>query len=269
MEKKGSGGFIYGVQSVRAVLEKRPGEVREVVAAVKGGIATEVARTDRVATEAAPTNMAPTKLYEAKMELVEKARGLGIKVREVTGREIIEIAGTDSSQGIAARAVMPEYAEMREVMEREAGVVAVLDGITDPHNLGAVIRSAEALGASGVVIGKDRSAGLSAVAHKASAGAVEWIPVVQVVNISRALEELKEAGYWVYGADPDGDNDLQHVDFAGKCAIVIGSEGRGIREGVKKHLDFRVKIFQTGRTKSLNASVASAIILYTALRTRR
>jgi 23S rRNA (guanosine2251-2'-O)-methyltransferase len=254
MERKGSGGFIYGVQSVRAVLAARPEAVRELVVAIK----------ERVATEAAPTKGA-----SAKMEMMEKARGLGIKVREVTGKGIIELTGTDSSQGVAVRAELPGYAELEEVMEREPHVVVVLDGVTDPQNLGAIARSAEALGASGVVIAKDRSAGISAVVHKASAGALEWLPVARVVNISRALTELKDHGYWVYGADMEGESLLENTDFSDRCALVIGSEGRGIREGVKKQLDFRVKIMQRGRTKSLNASVASAIILFTALRTRR
>lgn len=242
------------MQSARAVLERRPTKVRELVVAVR---------------ESGAAKAAPTKIYAAKMEMVERARGLGIEVREVAGREMVEITGTDSSQGVAVRASLPGYAEIEEVMERPPHVVVVLDGITDPQNLGAVVRSAEALGASGVVIGKDRSAGISAAAHKASAGALEWLPVCQVVNISRALTVLKDHGYWVYGADPEGETLLESADFSERCALVIGSEGRGIREGVRKQLDFRVKIMQRGRTKSLNASVASAIILFAALRTRK
>jgi 23S rRNA (guanosine2251-2'-O)-methyltransferase len=259
MQKKGER-FIYGVQSVRAVLEKRPGEVKElIVAARETGSAGQV-----VAAEFSRAGG-----HGARRELAERARGLGIEVREAAGREIRELTGADSSQGIAARAELPGYAELAEVMEREPHVVVVLDSITDPHNLGAIVRSAEALGASGVVIGKDRSAGITAAVHKASAGALEWLPLARVVNISRALTILKDRGYWVYGADPEAGNSLENTEFSDRCALVIGSESRGIREGVKKQLDFRVKIMQRGRTKSLNASVASAIILFTALRTRR
>ena len=158
---------------------------------------------------------------------------------------------------------------MKHQEARPPFVLLALDGITDPQNLGAIVRSAEALGASGVIVPADRSAAITAAAHKASAGAMEWLPVCRVTNLSRTLRELKQMGYWIYAADPGADSDLYDVDFYDKTCIVIGSEGKGVRPGVKKQVDFALKIFQKGQTKSLNASVASAIILSQILKTRR
>jgi 23S rRNA (guanosine2251-2'-O)-methyltransferase len=240
-KNRGNRGWIYGAHSVRAVLEARPGDIVEML------VAAQAART-KFAAEAARMDVA---------------------VREASKRELDLITGTDSHQGVAVKARLPDYAELSEIIGKTPHVLVVLDGITDPQNMGAIVRSAEALGASGVIIGKDRSAGMSAAAHKASAGALEWIPVCRVTNISRTLRELKESGYWIYGADPEGGNDVYSVDFSEKVCLVIGSEGRGVRPGVKSRVDFAVKIIQKGRTKSLNASAACAILLGAISRTRK
>jgi len=232
--------YIHGVRSVLALLDARGGAVEEllVVAGGKGG----------------------------REEAVSRARELGISSREVSSRQLSELCGSDGHQGLAARASLPEYSDLGEVMARPPYVLLALDGITDPMNLGAMVRSAEALGASGALVGKDRSAGITSVSHKASAGAMEYLPVCREVNISRALRKLKEAGYWVYGAESEGGESLESVEFSDKTVLVVGSEGKGARPGVKKEFDFRVSINLSGRTKSLNASVACAILVHDILK---
>lgn len=226
--------WIYGLHSARAVLLRRPREVREVWVMEEG--------------------------RGPRSELLELASRLKVQVKRVSGRELNEVSGSDAHQGVAVSAPLPEYVELSAIMERPPHLILALDGITDPHNLGAMIRTAEALGASGVVIPKDRAAGLSTVAHKTSAGAVEWLPVCQVVNLSRGLREMKAAGYWIYGADAEGEVELRKADFGGKAVLVIGAEGKGLRQGTQKELDFRVRIPLSGKTRSLNAGVACAII---------
>ena len=197
-------------------------------------------------------------------EIRKLALAGGIRVTEAEPRKIAEVCGSDAHQGVAALAPLPGYVDWDLLRVREPHRLAVLDSITDPQNLGAIIRSAECLGFSGAVIPVDRAAGFSAAAHKASAGAMEWLPVAQVVNLARALRDLKKDGYWIYAADPAGDTVLSETEFAGKIALVVGSEGKGIRPGVDREVDFRVRIEAPGHTESLNASVASGIIFYLA-----
>src|SRR5215472_16015967 len=151
---------------------------------------------------------------------------------------------------------------------REFRIAVELDGLQDPHNLGAVIRSADALGAHGVVLPRDRSVGVTAAVARASAGAVEHVPVARVTNLSRALEELKSAGMWVAAADPEGDQLLWEARLDGPLAVVIGAEGAGVRPGVLKHCDLRLRIPMAGRVGSLNASVSAAVVLYEVARQR-
>jgi 23S rRNA (guanosine2251-2'-O)-methyltransferase len=147
-------------------------------------------------------------------------------------------------------------------------LVVLLDGVEDPHNLGAVVRSAHALGAHGVVLPRDRAAGVTPAAAKASAGAVEHVAIVRVTNLVRALEELKEAGLWAVGAVPEGERDIASVDLRGPTALVLGGEGQGIRPLVQRTCDHLVRIPMLGRVGSLNASAAAAIALYEAVRQR-
>lgn len=227
--------WIYGIHSVRATLMARPDKVKELVvtAGHKG----------------------------PRPELVKKALGCGIEVRELASREVAALTGSDSHQGVAIRAPLPDYGDLADALERPPRVLVVLDGVTDPHNLGAIVRSAEALGVSAVVLPKDRSAGITPTVHKASAGALEFLPVCRVTNLARSLREIKESGYWIYGAEAAGDLVLESAVFDDKTALVIGAEGRGIRPGVKNQVDFTIRIALSGKTKSLNASVASAVIL--------
>ncbi len=238
--KKDNQIWIYGLHSVRAILDARPGEVREMVisSGAKG----------------------------AQAEFGPVASRYKIPLRIIASREISALVYSDSHQGAVVKTALPAYSDLDKVIRRSPYTIVVLDGITDPQNLGAIIRSAEAFGVSGVVIGKDRSAGISPAVHKASSGAVEYIPVCMETNISRAIKRIKEEGYWVYGADVDAEESLSSIEFSEKKAHVIGAEGKGIRPGVKKELDFAVKIMLSGRTKALNASAASAIMIYESLK---
>jgi 23S rRNA (guanosine2251-2'-O)-methyltransferase len=177
-------------------------------------------------------------------------------------------------QGVVLKVAEFSYAQLEDVVEKasaegQTGLVLVLDGIEDPHNLGALVRSAFALGAHGVVIAKDRAAGVTPVVVKASAGAVAHLPIARVTNLSRALADLKDAGFWVTAADLKGDRRPDEVDLKGPSALVVGSEGEGIRHGVLEKCDFRVRIPMAGPLGSLNASVAGALLLYEAARQRR
>jgi 23S rRNA (guanosine2251-2'-O)-methyltransferase len=209
----------------------------------------------------------------AAAELLSRARDAGIRVERVTRERLGALAEGGVHQGVVAELRGFRYAELPDVLEsaQESGhppLFVVLDGIQDPHNLGAIIRSAHALGAHGVVIGKDRASPVTGLVAKASAGAVEHCPIVRVVNISRALEELKEAGVWVAAADPEATEPLWKARLDGPLAIVVGAEGAGVREGVLKHCDFRLRIPMTGQVGSLNASVSAAVLLYEVARQR-
>jgi 23S rRNA (guanosine2251-2'-O)-methyltransferase len=206
-------------------------------------------------------------------ELFARARDAGVRVINVPREKLAILAQGGVHQGVAAELRSFDYADVPDLLKvaEESGrppLIVVLDGIEDPHNLGAIIRSAHALGAHGVVVAKDRSARVTGLVAKASAGAVEHCPVARVVNISRALEELKEAGLWVAATAADGDQVLPRASLEGPLALVIGGEGGGIRSGVLQHCDFKLRIPMIGRLGSLNASVAAGIVLYEVLRQR-
>ncbi|MDR1328124.1 MAG: 23S rRNA (guanosine(2251)-2'-O)-methyltransferase RlmB [Oscillospiraceae bacterium] len=201
------------------------------------------------------------------------AREAGAVVVRADKRKLEWISGTSAYQGVAASIPATEYASIEDILgaARERGeqpLVIVCDEVSDPHNLGAIIRTAEAAGAHGVIIPKRRSAGLTAVVAKTSAGAVFHLPTARVANITAALKELKAAGLWIYGAAPDGDKTLWETDLTGPAAIVVGSEGRGLGRLVAENCDFSVKIPMTGRISSLNASVSAAVLIYEASRQR-
>lgn len=210
---------------------------------------------------------------KAAAEILSRARDAGIRVERVTRERLGTLAEGGVHQGVVAELRGFEYAELSDVLEaaKASGrppLIVVLDGIQDPHNLGAIIRSAHALGAHGVVMGKDRAVPVTGVVSKASAGAVEHCPIARVVNISRALEELKEEGVWVAAADVEATEPLWKARLDGPLAIVVGAEGAGVREGVLKHCDFRLRIPMAGQVGSLNASVSAAILLYEVARQR-
>ncbi len=206
-------------------------------------------------------------------ELTGLARERGAAVREAPRGELERLAGTDRHQGVVAVVAEYGYRELDDLLAaaRSAGeppLLVALDGIEDPHNLGAVIRSAHALGAHGVVIPKDRAAGVTPAVARVSAGAVEHLPVARVTNLARAIAELKEAGVWTVALDADAPDSLAAVDLTLPTALVLGAEGSGIRPLVRKTCDRVARIPMSGRIGSLNASAAAAIALYEAARQR-
>jgi 23S rRNA (guanosine2251-2'-O)-methyltransferase len=209
----------------------------------------------------------------AAAEIFTRAREAGVRVKKVPRERLASLVQGGVHQGVVAEVRALDYAELEELLtlakgsERPALLVA-LDGIQDPQNLGAIIRSAHALGAHGVVIPKDRAAGLTGAVAKASAGALAHCPVARVVNLSRALETLREEGLWTVAAVPEGSQSLWEADLSGPLVLVVGAEGSGVREGVLKHCDFQLRIPMLGQVGSLNASVSAGLLLYEVARQR-
>ena len=198
--------------------------------------------------------------------IVALARKRKIRVDFVSKDRLDEITKNAAHQGVCAYMAAYSYATVDDILKKakeknEAPFIIMLDGIVDPHNLGAVIRSANCFGAHGVIIPKDNAAGLTESAVKASAGAVSYTPVARVTNLSRTLEELKEKGLWSYCADMDGD-EIGKTDLSGAVCLVIGNEGKGVSALIKRKCDFSVKIPLCGNIDSLNASVAAGIFMY-------
>ena len=183
-----------------------------------------------------------------------------IPVRFEPRNALERLAGTTAHQGVLALGAATKYADLDDVGAGE--LVVVLDGVEDPHNLGAIIRTAHAAGAAAVVIPERRAVGLTDVVAKAAAGALEHLPVVRVVNINRALEQLKEQGYWIYGLDERGTEDYSRVDYGAPTALVFGGEGKGLHEQVRKHCDLLLRIPMAGAISSLNVSVAAGVVLF-------
>ena len=205
--------------------------------------------------------------------IASKARDKGIVVVECDRKKLDFMSQTHAHQGVIALCAVREYCTVEDIFavaeERgEKPFIIVCDEISDPHNLGAIIRSAECAGAHGVIIPKRRSAGLTAIVDKASAGAAEHMAIARVPNIPAAIKELKDRGLWVYGTAADGQSDLWHTDFTGNVALVIGSEGDGMGRLVRESCDFIVSLPMKGQVSSLNASAAAAIVMYEVLRQR-
>ena len=205
--------------------------------------------------------------------IASKARSAGIVVTEADRRKLDAMSQTHAHQGVIALCAVKEYSTIEDMLaiaaERgEAPFLVLCDEISDPHNLGAIIRTAECVGAHGVIIPKRRSVGLTAVVGKASAGALEYLPVARVSNLVSTIRDLQKAGVWVFGTAADGDTGLYAADLKGPAAIVIGNEGEGMSRLVSEACDFKVSIPMHGRISSLNASNAAAILLYEAVRQR-
>ncbi len=205
--------------------------------------------------------------------IASKAREAGIVVVDADRRKLDNMSVTHAHQGVIALIGVNEYCTVEDILSLaedrgEAPFVIVCDEVSDPRNLGAIIRSAECAGAHGVIIPKRRSAGLTAIVGKASAGAAEHMAIARVPNIPAVIKELKEKGLWVYGAAAGGSNDLWKTDFTGSMALVIGSEGDGIGRLVRDNCDFIVNIPMVGKINSLNASAAASVIMYEVLRQR-
>jgi len=230
--------------------------------------------------EALRAGTAIDKIYIARGEtdaalghIASAARGKGIVVAEADRRKLDGMSRTKSHQGVVAVSAVREYAQVEDILAagREKGeppLVVVCDELSDPHNLGAVIRTAECAGAHGVIIPKRRSAGLTAVVGKTSAGAVSFLPVARVPNLPALLRDLKKEGLWVFGTAADGGTPLYEADLKGPAAVVIGSEGDGMGRLVREQCDFLLSIPMRGQINSLNASAAAAVVLYEAVRQR-
>ena len=206
--------------------------------------------------------------------LAAMAKESGAVVVRVDRRKLNDMSPTGAHQGIMAAVAAHDYATVDDMLNAaqekgEAPLLVICDELSDPHNLGAIIRTAECAGAHGVIIPRRRSVGLTAVVGKASAGAAEHMKIARVPNIPSVLKELKNEGVWVYGAAAGGSSELWSTDFTGSCAIVIGSEGDGMGRLVRESCDFIVSIPMAGKINSLNASAAASIIMYEVLRQRR
>lgn len=205
--------------------------------------------------------------------LAAEAREAGAVVVPVDRRKLDMMSFTHAHQGVIALAAAHEYAAVEDILQEaadrgEAPLIVICDELTDPHNLGAIMRSAECAGAHGVIIPKRRSVGLTATVAKASAGAVEYMKVARVTNINQAIAQLKENGVWVFGTAAEGSIPMYKADLTGPAAIVIGNEGEGMSPLVRKNCDVTVHIPMKGRISSLNASAAASVLLYEAVRQR-
>ncbi len=244
------------------------------------GIQNEIIEGRNAVIEALRAGRAIDKLYISRGEvdktlghIASKARDKGVVVVECDRRKLDFMSQTHAHQGVIAVCAVREYCTVDDILalaeERgELPFVIICDEISDGHNLGAIIRSAECAGAHGVIIPKRRSAGLTAVVDKASAGAAEHMAIARVPNLPAAISELKARGLWIYGTAADGASDLWHTDFTGPLALVIGSEGDGMGRLVAESCDYIVSLPMRGRLSSLNASAAAAITMYEILRQR-
>jgi len=231
-------------------------------------------------TEALRAGRSIDKIYIAKGEvdkalghIASKARDMGIVVVEADRRKLDAMSVTHAHQGVVAMAAVKEYCSIDDILaaaaeKGENPFIILCDEISDPHNLGAILRTAECVGAHGVIIPKRRSAGLTSIVDKTSAGAAEHMAVARVPNLPAAIKELKEKGLWIYGTAADARSDLWSTDFTGPVCIVIGSEGDGMGRLVSENCDFLVSIPMRGKVNSLNASAAASVMMYEVLRQR-
>jgi 23S rRNA (guanosine2251-2'-O)-methyltransferase len=208
-------------------------------------------------------------------EIVQLARGRDIAVRFEDRGQLDRLAAIKDHQGVVALVAARAASSLDEIIAHakkensRPGLIVLLDGVEDPHNLGAIIRTALAAGADGVVIPERRAAGLTDTVSRASAGALAHLPVAKVTNLVRAMEELKEAGYWLVGLDEEGEKDYTEVDYSTPTGLVLGGEGKGLHDLTRKRCDFVVSLPTTGPVKSLNVSVATGVVLFEAIRQRK
>ncbi|MGE5486576.1 MAG: 23S rRNA (guanosine(2251)-2'-O)-methyltransferase RlmB [bacterium] len=194
-------------------------------------------------------------------QVIDLCRELHVPVRFEPREALDRLAGTSAHQGVVGVGASQTYAALEDVMPG-AECLVVLDGVEDPHNLGAIIRTTHAAGAAAVVIPERRAVGLTETVAKAAAGALEHLPVARVGNTGQALEKLKRSGFWIYGLDERGEQDYDRVDFASPTAFVLGGEGHGLHQLVKKRCDFLIRIPMAGPISSLNVSVAAGVVLF-------
>lgn len=213
------------------------------------------------------------KVYLTKnnLDLIEKYKQKISKI-QISSIKELDVLASGNHQGIVAEVEEYGYVSLEEVIKKHKDdknvSLAILDGLEDPHNLGAILRSADASGIDGIIIPKNRSVQLSSTVAKVSTGAIEYVDVIQVVNLVNTIKTLKENGYWIIGLELDGSVDYRKQDYTGKIAVIIGSEGRGISKLVKENCDYLVNIPMVGHVNSLNASVSASILFYEILRNR-
>jgi 23S rRNA (guanosine2251-2'-O)-methyltransferase len=203
--------------------------------------------------------------------VIDGCRRLGIAIRFVPRVELDRMAGNGAHQGVVAVTSAKQYSDLDDVIEGKRGrhsLVVVLDGVEDPHNLGAILRTADAAGADGVVIPERRAAGVTPVVAKSSAGASEHLPIAKVTNIARTVEELKARNLWIVGLDERASRFYDALDYNMDCALVLGAEGKGLHDLVRRKCDFLVSIPMLGKVPSLNVSVAAGVVLYEIVRQR-
>ncbi|MEW9123860.1 MAG: 23S rRNA (guanosine(2251)-2'-O)-methyltransferase RlmB [Thermotaleaceae bacterium] len=204
-------------------------------------------------------------------KIIGMAKDRGIPIQYVERQKLDQMAESHSHQGILAMVAAYDYVEVDEILKKaqkkgEPPFLVILDEITDPHNLGAILRTANAAGVHGIIIPKRRAVGLTAVVAKTSAGAIEYVSVAKVSNLARTIDGLKEKGLWIVGADMDGEKTYYEQDMTGNVVLVIGSEGQGIGRLIKEKCDFIVRIPMKGEMSSLNASIAASLLMYEVMR---
>ncbi|MFO7304932.1 MAG: 23S rRNA (guanosine(2251)-2'-O)-methyltransferase RlmB [Gammaproteobacteria bacterium] len=242
------GAVVFGMHAVRALLRQRPERALRLI--------LQKGREDaRVA------------------ELVHLAREAGIRTEWRDPRELARLAGSEHHQGVCLHVrPVPTLGEgaLDELLDRAPGppLLLVLDGVQDPHNLGACLRSADAAGVDAVIVPRDRAAGMSATVRKVASGAAETVPLIQVTNLARTLRWLKQRGLWIVGTDEQADTSLYQAELTGPLALVLGAEGAGLRRLTRDHCDLLVRIPMYGAVESLNVSVAAGVVLYEARRQR-
>lgn len=204
--------------------------------------------------------------------VIEECRRIGLPVRFASRAELDRMAGNVAHQGVIAVSSAKQYSDLDDVITSKKGVhslLLILDGVEDPHNLGAIIRTADAAGVDGLIIPERRAAGVSGTVTKVSAGASAHLPIARVTNIARTLQDLKQQNIWIVGLDERAASTYDTLDFNMNCALVLGAEGKGVHELVRKNCDFLVSIPMLGQVSSLNVSVAAGVVLYEILRQRR
>jgi 23S rRNA (guanosine2251-2'-O)-methyltransferase len=204
-------------------------------------------------------------------KIIAKAKDKGIVISYVDRQKINGLSKSDNHQGVLAFVAAYDYVELEDMLAGIEGppFLIILDEINDPHNLGSIMRTADAVGAHGIIIPKRRAVGLTPVVSKTSAGAIEYVPVCRVTNLARTIDELKEKNIWIAGADMSGEQTHFQANFKGAIALVMGNEGSGIGRLVKEKCDFLVNIPMVGKVSSLNASVAASIIMYEIFKQRQ
>lgn len=242
--------YVYGINPVLELLRGKPGQIDR-LSIQEQGLKESIAG-----------------------EIFSRASAHGIRVDRVDRVRLDGMAPKSVHQGVVAEVRQFDYSTLEQIltaakMHGRPGLIVMLDGIQDPMNLGAIIRSAHALGADGIVIAKDRAAAVTGVVAKASAGATAHTKIARVTNLARALEELKAAGYWSVAAEPTGEETLWSARLDGPITIVVGAEGAGVRRGVLEHCDYLVRIPMLGQVASLNASVSAAVLLAEVMRRRQ